>query len=147
MSFDLDELFIDEDVAKEGVWVEFYNDSKLKLGSTESPKYKSALAKLARQNRVALDDSNPQSFSLIQSITAEALATNVLLDWKGIRMNGQDDIPYTPALGKDALLRSSKLRDFVTEKAAEAGLFRKEVAEKAGNSSPGTFAGAPIKKP
>lgn len=147
MAYDLDDLFIDEEVSAEGIWLNFYGDSQLKLGSTESPKYKSALAKLARQNRVALDDGNPNSFNMIQSITAEALATHVLLDWKGIRMNGQDDIPYTPALGKDALLRSSKLRDFVTERAAEASLFRKEVTEKAGNSSPGTSSGAPTKKP
>jgi hypothetical protein len=93
-----------------------------------------------------LDDSNPDSFQLIQNITAEALATEVLFDWKGIRMNNQDDIPYTPALGKEALLRSSKLRDFVTEKAAETTLFRREVVESLKKSSNGSLSGGPTLK-
>jgi len=146
MSFALDDLFIDEDVSKEGVWVEFYGNSKLKVGSTDAGPYKAKLAKLARAHRIQLDDSNPDSFQLIQNITAEALATEVLFDWKGIRMNNQDDIPYTPALGKEALLRSSKLRDFVTEKAAETTLFRREVVESLKKSSNGSLSGGPTLK-
>jgi hypothetical protein len=134
MSFNLDDLFVDEDVSKEGVWVDFYSGAKLKISSTDSNTYKSKLAKLARQNRVALDDSNPAAFEVIQAITAEALASEVLLDWSGINMDGEENVAYTPARGKSALLRSSKLRDFISEKAAETALFRKEVAEKAGNS-------------
>jgi hypothetical protein len=124
MGFDLDTLFVDQNAAVAGVWVDFFGGSALKLGSTEGKKYKSLLARLAKKNRIALDDSNEESFELIQEITAEALATEVLKDWRGINIGGQKDVPYTPAMGKLAILSSGKLRDFVTDRAGDPALFR-----------------------
>ena len=128
--FTLDELFADPKRETEGVWVDFYNGSKLKLASTESPVYQARLAKLAKKHQLQLDADNEESIHLVQEITAEAMSHCVLLDWKGINMHGQENIPYTPKLGKEALLKSSKFRKFVTESAGDHENFRAEVAEK-----------------
>lgn len=129
MSLDIDDLFVDDDVAEEGVWVEFYKGSMLKLASMESPKYKALMAKLARKNRIQLDDANEESTFLVQRITAEALSKAVLLDWKGVHMGGEENVPYTPERGATAILRSSKVRDFVTDRANDPSLFKKKVIE------------------
>lgn len=127
--FNFGELLTDETTAKEGVWVDFYGGSQLKIASTHSPAYKSKLTKLARANRLILDDSNPENFEAVQKVTAEALSTTVLLDWKGIHWPNPDgsvtnNIAYTPKLGMQALLKSDKFRDFVTEEAGRISNFK-----------------------
>ncbi|NCC40467.1 MAG: hypothetical protein EOM21_13625 [Gammaproteobacteria bacterium] len=136
MGFDLDTLFVDQSAATSGVWVDFFGGSRLKLGSTEGKKYKSLLARLAKKNRIALDDSNEESFELIQEITAEALATEVLRDWEGINLGGQKNVPYTPAMGKLAILSSGKLRDFITDRAGDPALFKPAPIEAAAEAAP-----------
>lgn len=129
MAFNLDELFVDPAVGEQGVWVPCFNGSRLKLAYSEAKKYKAALAKLARQHRLELDDTNEDSYDIIQHITATALAEHVLLDWEGILVNGQE-AAYTKELGREVLRRYPKLREFVTEKAAEPATFRDAVIEK-----------------
>lgn len=127
--FNFGELLTDETTAKEGVWVDFYGGSRLKIASTHSPAYKSKLTKLARANRLILDDSNPENFEAVQKVTAEALATTVLLDWEGIHWPNPDgtttrNVVYNPKLGMQALLKSDKFRDFVTEEAGRISNFK-----------------------
>jgi hypothetical protein len=136
IGFNLGDLIVDEDVSKKGVWVDFYQGSKLLVASTSSGAYKAKLAKLARANKLILDDSNPDNFEAIQKITCEALATTVLLDWKGIHWPNADgtvqhNVRYSPALGMQALLKVDKLRDFVAEEAARAQNFKKETITEA----------------
>lgn len=129
MAFNLDSLFVDPAVGEQGVWVPCFSGSQLKLAYSESKKYKAFLAKLARQHRLELDDTNEESYDIIQNITATALAEHVLLDWKGVIINGVE-APYTKALGREALLQHPKLREFVVEKAAEPATFREVLIEK-----------------
>mgnify|MGYP003377726433 CR=1 FL=1 len=63
------ELMTDETSAKEGVWVDFYGGSRLRIASTHSPSYKSKLTKLARANRLILDDSNPENYEAVQKLS------------------------------------------------------------------------------
>lgn len=136
MGFNLGTLMIDEDVSKTGVWVDYLEGSRLKIASSNSHKYKATIARLYKQNRLKLDDSNPDNFRMIQEITAEAMAKTVLLDWESIHMptpTGQiiENIPYTKELGKQALLNADNFKEFVTEKAGTPSLFQKEAIEEA----------------
>jgi hypothetical protein len=136
MGFDLDTLFVDQSAATSGVWVDFFGGSALKLGSTEGKKYKSLLARLAKKNRIALDDSNEESFELIQEITAKAMASVILLDWEGINWPDEagnliENIPYTKERGEKALAAADQLREFVSEQAGKANLFKDAVIEEA----------------
>lgn len=130
MAFNLDDLYVDPGKGDNGVWVDCWGGSKLKLAYSEGKKYKAALAKLARQHRLELDDSNEESYDIIQSITAQALSNHVLLDWTGVIVNGEEK-PYTKELGYQALLAYPKLREYVTEKAADPVTFRDGLIEKA----------------
>ena len=129
------DLMVDKDLSEEGVWVEFYGGSKLKIASTSSSAYKSKLTKLARANKLILDDSNPENYEAVQRITAEALATTVLLDWEGIHWPNPDgsvtrNIPYSPKLGMQAL-KTDKFRDFVVEEAGRVANFKKDLVDAA----------------
>lgn len=127
MSMKIDDLFIDQELGEAGVWVDFYNGSRLKLASSENPKYKAYLAKLARKHRLQLDQTNDDSTSLIQEITAEALSKHVLLDWSGVSLGDEAETKYTPEVGKLALLRAPKLREFVTDQAGDNTNFKQEL--------------------
>ena len=138
MAFELDSLFVDPEVGEKGVWVDFYGDSQLKLASIESAKYKSVLAKLARQNRLKMAEENDESAAVMSDVTCEALAKCVLLDWKNIGMKGQQNTPYTWEIGKEALLRSQKFREFVSERAADTSIFKKELVAEVKKPSSGS---------
>lgn len=129
MAFNLDDIFVDRAKGELGVWVQCFSGSRLKLAYSEGKKYKTRLAKLARQHRLELDDSNEDSWELIQEITAQALAETVLLDWEGIVINGEEQ-KYNQELGKQVLMNYPKLREFVLEKAAEPATFREGLVEK-----------------
>lgn len=129
MAFDLNSIYVDPAAGETGAWVDCFSGSKLKLAYTEGKKYKTALAKLVRQHRLELDDNNEASYDLIQSVTARALADNVLLDWSGIIIDGEER-PYTKELGYQVLLNYPKIREFVVEKAAEPATFKEVLIEK-----------------
>lgn len=136
--FTIEEDRFDPMLSEEGVWVDFYNGSRLRLASTESKKYKAALAKAARKHRLLLDSTNDDNFELIQRITCECLAKYVLLGWEGVTMNGQENIPYSFENGVKALTISQKLREFVTEQAGMASNFQLETLAAVKPQSSGT---------
>jgi len=136
MSFDLTSLTIDEAISKGGVWVDWLGDSRLKISSTNSNSYKAAVARLYKENRLRLDDSNSENYRLIQEITAKALARYILTGWENINFldaNGNvvENIPYSVEVGERALLKVDALREFVSEQAGRPGLFKKVIVEEA----------------
>lgn len=139
MGLSLESISLDEAAADAGRWFTFMG-SRLLIGSTDSPKYRGALAKLAREHKIELDDSNPEFFGLMQEITCEALSQHVLKDWEGITIAGEERT-YTSALGKHALLTSPPLRSFVDEQGGRVENYKAEVIEQAKKSSPGKSSG------
>lgn len=143
MGFDIGSLTIDQSVSREGVWVDFYGGSRLKIRSTSSQQYKAEMAKLVQSHRLQLDASNPDHTRYFQEIDAEALSRVVLVDWSGIDYTdpttGQTtvNVPYTKELGKYLLLNSDKFRSFVSDKASTEALFQRTVVEEAVGNSPG----------
>lgn len=127
MGFDLNEITLDEKRASEGQWFDFMGGSKLKIASTDSRRYRAALAKEAKKHRIELDDSNPENFDAVMKVTMKVQAENVLLDWKGVDFQGQESVPYTPELGMLALDASPPLRAFVQEKAGLVDNYKLEV--------------------
>lgn len=127
--FNLGDLMPDQKVVDSGVWVDYFQGSRLLLSSTLGKKYKAKMAQLARANRMNLDDANPNNYDLVQEITCEALATTVLLDWSGFHLPKEDgtlqkNVPYTPELGKMVLMRAERLREFILEEAGKPSHFK-----------------------
>jgi hypothetical protein len=127
---DLSSISLDPNSGSNGKWFNFFGDAKLKLASSDNPAYKGALAKLAREHRVELDDANPDQYDTITSITCQALARFVLLDWKNISV-GNKETPYSQELGAVALKESPKLYEFVTAKAGDISHFSQSEIEEA----------------
>jgi len=140
MAFDIDTLFTDPNLEEEGVWIDFYSGSRLKIASTDSKRYQAEMADLARKHQLQLDldKDNEEFFPLIQDLTCEALAKHVLKDWEGINIDGKPNVEYTWQLGKELLLKSSKLRSFVEKAAGDYTHFKAKVEEDAKNSSDGS---------
>lgn len=135
MAFDIEDLFTDPNLEEEGVWHDFYSGSRLKIASTDSKKYQAEIAEQARKHELQLDlnKDNEEFFPLIKELTCEALAKHVLKDWENINVGDQQNVPYNWELGKQLLMRSSKLRAFVEKAAGDYSNFKQEVIEEAKN--------------
>jgi hypothetical protein len=122
--FNLDDYFFDADLSKEGVWVNFFNGSAIKLAAHENSRHQADRSRLARKHRLQLDQANDASPELVMQITCECLAKHVLLDWKNINLGNETNVPYTIERGILALKKSQKLREFVTEQSSLASNFQ-----------------------
>lgn len=127
--FNLEDLFADPKKEQEGVWVDFFGGSRLKIGSSENPVYKNALARLGKKHRLRLDSADPQFADTIRGLTCEAMAEGLLLDWENIAFGPEGAVPYSKEKAKEALQRSSKLRNFVEEQANELSNFKADLIE------------------
>jgi hypothetical protein len=142
MAFNITNTFLNDNDAENGVWVEFFEGASLRIASTENPKYKAALAKQARANKIKLDgDPHPDTVRLTTQITCRAMADHILLDWKGITTGDGKEFPYSKANAFEALSKSPQLRDFVSDQAGSATLFQGVTAEEVGKPSTGSSDG------
>jgi hypothetical protein len=139
MGFDISSTFIDDNTAENGVWVDFYDEARLLIASTENPKYRASLAKSARANKVRLDgDPHPDTIKMTTQITCKAMADHVLLGWEGVTQGGVA-VEYSKAKAYEFLLKSPQLREFVSDQAGSNSLFNSVTAEEVGKPSAGTL--------
>jgi hypothetical protein len=130
MSFDLNSTFTDGNLERDGVWIEYFEGSQLKIASKESPEYKAYLARLAQRHKLKIGGKpRPETMSLMKTVMSDAMAKHLLLDWKGISLNGEEEVPYSYATGKMVLLNSIELYEFVDNAAEDHAQFRIEQEE------------------
>lgn len=131
MSFNLNESFTDGNLEKEGVWVDFFDSARLKIASKESPEYKAYLAKLAQRHKLKIGSKKikPETMTLMKTVMADAMAKCLLVDWEGISLNGEDNVPYSHEVGKMACLNSHVLFDFVDAASEDNARFQIELEE------------------
>lgn len=130
MSFNLNSTFTDGNLEREGVWVDYFEGSQLKIASKESPEYKAYLARLAQRHKLKIGGKpRPETMTLMKDVMSDAMAKYLLLDWKGISLNGEEKTPYSYATGKMVLLNSAELYEFVDNAAEDHAQFRREEEE------------------
>jgi hypothetical protein len=130
MGFDLNSTFTDGNLEREGVWVDYFEGSQLKIASKESPEYKAYLARLAQRHKLKIGGKpKPETMVLMKDVMSDAMAKHLLLDWSGISLNGEDEVPYSYATGKMACLNSVELYEFVDNAADDHAQFRHEQEE------------------
>lgn len=137
----LKKITLDEGLAEAGTWFTFMEGAELLIASGHSRKYKADLAKLVRKYKTELDTEDDSANERGRQIFAETMAKHVLLDWKGIGDDDGNAVAYSWEIGKDALLNSPVLREFVEKKALSVEDFSQSVVEQAKKSSPGTTSG------
>lgn len=146
MAYDITQDFTDASLVTDGVWVDFFGGSRLLVASTDSPKYKAHLSRLAQKNKVRLDSTNEETVGLVQKITCESLAKHVLLGWEGIAEKDGSPVPYSKEKAFEYLMGSTKLRDFVQSESDRTSNFQVIEAEEVGKPSAGASSGEPTPK-
>lgn len=131
MSFNLNESFSDTNLEKEGVWCDFFDGARLKIASKESPEYKAYLAKLAQRHKLQIGSKKvkAETMTLMKTVMADAMSKCLLVDWEGISLNGEDNVPYSHEVGKMACLNSHILFDFIDAASEDNARFQIELEE------------------
>lgn len=112
--FDLMSLAPDQNMAEEGVWIDFFEDSKLKIAQAQNSKHQAFINVTYKQHRRKLDIENKAADDLAETISIEGYARHVLRDWSGITVNGKDE-PYSPELAMELMVAVPLLRKEVEE--------------------------------
>jgi len=146
-SFDLMSMAPDKEMSQEGVWVDFFDNARLKIAQRNNPKHQRHLTQQYKIHRRKIDLEDENADKLADKISLEGLAKYVLLDWENMTWNGQENIPYTPELGFSAMTNVPVLRKEVEDQSDRLQNFQAHNNEEdlinVKPSSPGTSSGDP----
>lgn len=126
-------LGVDPILSEEGVWSEICAGIRVKLASSESRRYKTALR--AALQKQADQRGKPGALSSRELTDAlnEAMAFGLLLDWQGVTDEEDQPLPFSPEAAMD-LINDPQLHIFVERVALAAqnlARFRAEQIEDA----------------
>jgi len=114
-SFDLSSLAPVQSMAEEGVWIEFFGDSRLKIAQAQNPKHQAFLSNQYKIHRRKIDLENKAADDLSEEITLQGMAKFLLMDWENITIDGVQNTPYSPEIGVKAMIAVPVLRKEVEE--------------------------------
>ena len=87
---DLRTTFYQEpELVEKGVWFNLQDQGRVKVASMNSPLFKAEVIRLQKPH-LNLLRSDADSSDLLNSITIEATAKTLLLDWKEIEVDGKE---------------------------------------------------------
>jgi hypothetical protein len=109
----------------DGVWIDWH-DAKLLVRYAESAKVKNAIVKMIIEKRTTGDFDGAEFLAKNQN---KIIAQNVLLDWKNIKINGEE-FPYNPENAEYLLERVPEVAWLVNTESANASHYREEFKEK-----------------
>ncbi|MFX4220699.1 MAG: hypothetical protein ACMVO3_06715 [Thalassobaculum sp.] len=147
---DLSRFKTDTALEDEGVWttIDAASDAEIRIARIGNRRYRETMAKRLKPYRRALRAGTLDD-SVTERLTAEVLAETVLLDWRGLTVDGAP-LPYSRETARDLLLDPAyrDFRDLVVELAGELDLYRERDLEDAeknlATSSAGTSTGATV---
>jgi len=106
---DLRSYKTDLTVSEEGVWVDMGEGCQLLVARKGNQKFARKLKALIKPYQRQID-MNTMSDDLANKLLAEAMAYGILLDWKGLKLDGKE-IKYSPEKAQE-LLNDPELIDF-----------------------------------
>lgn len=127
--FDLMSLAPDESMSEEGVWIEFYDDAQLKIAQFQNSKYQAFINLKFKQHKRILDMEDEKADAMAEKISLEAAARFLLLDWKGIVIDGEEK-PYSYKLGMEIMEKVPVLKQEVNDQSRKLFNFQKQMDEK-----------------
>lgn len=139
--FNLNSLEPDAELANNGVWLDFFDGSKLKIAQADNKAYNGFITQQYKAHRRKIDLENKASDKLSEDITLEAIARFVLKDWEGITFDGEDT-PYSYKVGMEAMTKIPMLRKEVDDQSRRLQNFQvaedEEDRENVKTTSPGS---------
>ena len=126
---DLKDLATDPTLTQEGVWRSFSDDCQFLIGSTSSPAYRKAMARLADQAdvRKAAHKKDPVK---LDHLTRKIVAQHLLLSWKGDVRLGGEPLEHSQE-NAERLLEIYAFRQWVEAEAGNLANFQKLEEEEA----------------
>lgn len=108
----------------EGAWIDLGEGASLKVARLGNKENRALIQKLTTPHRVALRNGKLGE-DLVEKITIEAMAATILLDWKGIELDGKA-LPYSRDNAIKLLTEYKDFREQVSAFAADIALFQDE---------------------
>lgn len=146
---DLNSFATNVELSEEGVWCPVDAVTEIRVARYGNRKFQRLLQKLSAPYKVQMERQMMKD-EVAESVFIEALATAILVDWRGMTQNGEP-LDYTVG-NAIAVLSNPKLKDFrdlVVSLSQDAEMFRdEEVAEakeKSGSGSGGNSNGESTK--
>lgn len=128
----------DSKKSEEGVWIEYQDtDIRFRIARFNNPKYREMIAKLGTPHRMKLRHSKKNDIKLMDEITLKAACHTILLDWDGVDIGEEKDVPYSPERAIELFSRPElrHIYDFIIEVATDEDIYLQESIEDAeGNS-------------
>lgn len=126
----MDIALLATDTAKEtgGVWIRFDDETEFLIGSLNSARYRKAFAEVTEDfKRKGKGEMDPEVF---RNRMIEVYAKAILLNWKGVKNNGQP-FEYSPENAMIMLATVPSVQNFVTLEANNHENFRLQRMEEA----------------
>jgi len=139
----LDDMRTDPALEKEGAWVQWRGDVRLKVRRANNPEYRAAVTEGLRPYRALIRaDALPQADA--DRVNWTALGSTVLVDWEGILDRQFKPIPYSVERSQEYMNDPTlhDLRDFVIWQSSLMDTFRKQEQEADLGNSPSFSNGA-----
>lgn len=139
---DIRDIRTDSTMVEQGVWVKFDSETSFLIASTASTAFRQALRKYRKpyEGAISIKGSNALTPEQYESMQQEAEADTVLLDWNGLKIDG-DLTVYSRDLALQLLRTVPVLRNWVLEQANKVDNFRKAVLEADAKNSESVSAG------
>lgn len=108
----------------EGVWVDLGDGASIKVARVGNKENTALVKRLTAPHKVAIR-TNKLPDEIWEKITIEALASTILLDWKGLKEDGKV-IAYSKENAVKLLTDYKDFRDQVSGLSSELALFQAE---------------------
>lgn len=126
---DLSEVKVNNKAQNEGVWVDYDGETSFLIARMGNPKFKSRFTALMAPHQRRFD-AGKLSNEMQAQIMAKCVAETILLDWKGLKMDGQE-IKYSSDKAFDILVdpTAEEFLALILEYAQDNERFRNEKME------------------
>jgi len=124
---ELNDLKSDLKKESEGVWCSFDDDTQFLIGKINSKLHRDITEKFIRPKR-AMIKRNLVSDKELTNINAEIVSQSILLDWKGLMIDGKE-IKYSREVCKNIWLDESlaSFREWIEEHAVDTDIYKLEI--------------------
>jgi hypothetical protein len=115
----------DKSKENDGVWFEVDADgASVLVARAGNKKYAKLLEKITKPHRHALKSRNV-SDELVERLMVEAMVGTILLDWKGLELDGKP-LPYSPETAKEMLQEIPDFRRIIEDYSNDINSFKNQ---------------------
>lgn len=116
------EFATDSKLEQDGVWVDLDDETSILIARMNNKKYRNALRRVLKPYKTQISAGTIQPGKL-DDLLVTPLAAHVLLDWKGLTVNGEPT-EYSREAAERVMQQFPDFRELVVTLASDMDLFR-----------------------